>query len=621
MAKGLNWNHPNDNSLNPAVAKGPTARVNSGALHPDAGAPLSATGPNRGLTGYVYPTAGNITAVIGTTQAGNQGAVEYRIAAGMYHHEHWDKVSRKDAGVYIRTGEFATVLAIDDAEIVYYMKLDRRSKTDTNSGQGYSYSTGTNFSPTNNLDALGGNNFTNDFGTQAWIGGIHKASDSFAKNESAWGSTIMLKLKNPIRNNGVNHSYVLYTGLQPNDIGKLSIGSSVSAGEAIGSAARERGHSHGFGLYFVTVSNTGSLGCYTGSDATAMSDVMYSLLESCDSPTGYMSWNNSGSGSAPDSNGGGGGGDAGPTGPTIGEIATAAAFSTFFQMPSLMEQQEAIALTGNRSLMNDKPLLPFIEQIAAGSLRNFMSMPNGNFYAFYPDYFGGLGRHAYWKIKDIEIIDGRIDLSDDNLATHVFVVGDTSAVGGELGYGTIDWIDRINSAGVVNVFNAFMADFLNETPSNTKAPSGFKPSLAKKADAVAFLQKYGARPYYEEAPAVRSPIYETFLAYQRFCLLWAAQFRTTFEFTYMPELFPGGLVELEEHGIQCYVEQVVHSGSYESGFRTVATLSAPSAVKDKNGNPVHPDKAWVHAGMIRADIMGGAPSAKGSSDTPAKKAR
>jgi hypothetical protein len=292
----------------------------------------------------------------------------------------------------------------------------------------------------------------------------------------------------------------------------------------------------------------------------------------------------------------------GTSGADPGQIATAAAFSSYFTLPSILEMKEAILLTGQRSLLNDKPLLPFVEQIAAGSLREFMSLPNGDFYAFYPDYFGGLGKTAYWVIKDIEIIDGKIDLSDDELVTHMYVVGDTMGSESGIGYGTVDYIDRINTAGVINVFNAFMADFVNG-PSTSASESGMgsaKPSLQKKEDAIKFLQKYGARPLTEEVAAIRSPIYETFLAYQRFCYMWAKQFKTTFEFTFMPELYPGGIVEFEEHGLQCYIERVVHNGSYESGFTTTAELTAPSATRDDSGNPHNPDKSWVHAGMIRS---------------------
>ena len=314
----------------------------------------------------------------------------------------------------------------------------------------------------------------------------------------------------------------------------------------------------------------------------------------------------------------------------VGSIAKAAAFSTFFSMPGLFDTAESQALTGQRSLMNDQPLMPFIQQLSAACLRQFMSTPSGDFFAFYPDYFGGLGKTAYWLIDDVEVISGSIELSDDNLATHVYVVGDTfyEPSGMTTGSATVDNLDQIHTSGVVTVFNAFMADFLNgkDVPKNESADKlnvnkKAYPTLANYKDAIAFLEKYGARPYYEEQATVRAPIYEAFLAYQKFCLKWSEQFKTQFEFTFMPELFPGGIVAFPEHGLQCYVSSVTHNCSYENGFTTSAELMAPSAYKGADGNALDPDKAWVHAGMIRSwpttDAVG---KFEGATDTdPANK--
>ncbi len=291
----------------------------------------------------------------------------------------------------------------------------------------------------------------------------------------------------------------------------------------------------------------------------------------------------------------------------IEAISKAAAISSFLNLPGLLNRAESLALEGERSLMNDEPLMPFIEQLCQASLRNFQSMPNGNFFAFVPDYFGGLNhRTPYWYIEDIEIIDGHIDLTDDALATHVFVAGDTGVPDGQ-----IDQLEKMFTVGVVNVINAFMADFLNGIHSpqiqrmknDSEIPKQVQqkyekdlenyPTLAQKDKAIAFLKKYGARPYYEDAPMVRSHFFEMFLAYQKFCMLWSKQFLTTFEFTFMPELFPGGLVAFPDHGIQCYIDEVSHEGSYESGFVTRANLSAPTAL-GKSG------RKNVHEGMIRA---------------------
>lgn len=330
-------------------------------------------------------------------------------------------------------------------------------------------------------------------------------------------------------------------------------------------------------------------------------------------------------------------------GQNIESIAKAAAFSTFLDLPGFLDQAESLALTGERSLMNDQPLLPFIQQLCQASLRNFQSMPNGNFFAFYPDYFGGLNhRTPYWEIADIEIRDGKIDLSDDALVTHMYVVGDTATFSGMVTGGGNPITNEITTAGIVNVFNAFMADFMNgvanpalKQASGSTKPDGTKltdaqyqkeianiPTLADKAKATAFLQKYGARPLREDAPMIRSHFFEMFLAYQKFCLMWAQQFITTFEFTFMPELFPGGIVSFPEHGIQCYVDEVRHECNYETGFITRANLSAPSALRDKDGKATG-SRTNINEGMIRAGAFssvpggtnGGTPQAAGGRNT------
>lgn len=268
--------------------------------------------------------------------------------------------------------------------------------------------------------------------------------------------------------------------------------------------------------------------------------------------------------------------------------AKAAAFQAYLDLPGLLDQAESLALKGERSLMNDQPLLPFIEQLSQASLRRFQSMPNGNFFGFYPDYFGGLEhRTPYWEINDIEILEGNMNLSDDSLATHVYVVGDS--------IGFFDGItpeDMAASSGVTTLFEAMASNFI--TGLEPKGESKHE-TLSKKNQVLNFLKRYGARPFYEEAPMVRSGYYEMFLSYQRFCMLWSKQFTAEFKFTYMPELFPGGLIALPEHGIQLFIEGVSHEFDYENGFFTVAELSSPAAMK---GGPT-----GIHEGMIRGGAL------------------
>ena len=282
------------------------------------------------------------------------------------------------------------------------------------------------------------------------------------------------------------------------------------------------------------------------------------------------------------------------------------------ELPSLLDSAEAELLVGQRSLMNDQSLLPFVQQLCNAGLRQFQSLPDGRFYAFYPDYFGELNQHPpYWEIDDIEILDGKIDLNDDALVTHMFVVGDTvNPVGNSTPFST----RALNSAGIVTIFNTFMSDsILNRTQSRednrNKADKG--AADAKKEDwlkeepagmdltmdrneAALFLDRYGARPLVENMPMIKSQYYEMFLAYQHFLLSWSKQFSTQFTFTFMPELFPGGKVGFPDHGLQMYIEEVTHEFSYEDGFVTMATLSAPNVYGV--GSPLLPPN------MVRAIV-------------------
>lgn len=283
----------------------------------------------------------------------------------------------------------------------------------------------------------------------------------------------------------------------------------------------------------------------------------------------------------------GSGSDATGSGSSLDGNSTASAFATYLNFPSVEQTAEAIGLRGQKSLLNDVSFLPFVQQLTEASLRSFQSMPNGNFFAFFPDYFGGFGwRTPYWLIDDVEIIDGKIDLTDDYLATHVFVVGDAVAPGTG-----IDFSDRLLSGGVMDIESAFKTNFIKRPGDDSKAGLGVTSQM-NRDEVLRFLKKYGARPKTEEMPLVRSHYFEAFLAYQRFMQLWSQQFATTFEFTFMPEIYPGGIVGFPDHGLQCYVEEVVHSFDYEAGFTTQAVLSSPASMSTNSADD-------ISAGMVR----------------------
>ncbi len=257
-------------------------------------------------------------------------------------------------------------------------------------------------------------------------------------------------------------------------------------------------------------------------------------------------------------------------------IGTAASFLSQITFPSKEELVKAELFGGQKALMNAKPLLPFVQQVCQSTLRSFQSLPNGDFFGFYPDYFGELGvRKPYWKIYDIEILDGGIELNDEELITHMFAIGNTTWPAA-----VEPWVNEAR-AGVMTIFEAFTGDILHDTAEGGTGVGGKETKNFKETDAaVKFLQRYGARPLKEEYPMVFSTLYCCLLAYQQWLLGWSRQFSTPFSFTFMPELYPGGKVAYPQHGIQMYVEAVTHAWDYVDGFTTVAQMTAPSVYQE-----------------------------------------
>lgn len=278
------------------------------------------------------------------------------------------------------------------------------------------------------------------------------------------------------------------------------------------------------------------------------------------------------------------------------------AFTGQLEFPNVMETATSLLLTGQRALMNDVSLMPFVQQVANASLRHFMSLPDGTFYAFYPDYFGEFGHHEpYWEIPNLEIIEGGINLSDSNLVTHVYAVGDNTWPAVE------QFLNEIKSAGTISIFNAFGSNGVvntnilenknfNNVAGNEDEKKKGKKGKAKNVqltgvmdtkEAQDFLRRYGARPLVLDLPMVRSPLYEMIMAYQGFCRAWSKQFITPFRFTFMPEIYPGGKIGFPEHGLQMYVESVTHEWDTTTGYLTEAQLSSPSQYtrKEEKGNP------------------------------------
>lgn len=241
---------------------------------------------------------------------------------------------------------------------------------------------------------------------------------------------------------------------------------------------------------------------------------------------------------------------------TIAQIAASTSYGLGLVFPLVSDAAEAVNFTGKRALQNDVPLMDWVKFMCTASGRRFQSLPNGDFMAFYPDYFNWSKEAPYWIISDIETQDLTIDISDERLATHVFTTADSFSPNGQ-----IDLDDRLAS-----------------TVASVESMSTFRDliGVTDEFDGTKFLKRYGARPMTEEVPEIKNSFMQFMYGWMTFLKQWASMFYSTPTFTFMPELYPGGLIEFKSKDLVMFVESVTHNFDRESGFTTTASLMAPS---------------------------------------------
>ena len=231
-----------------------------------------------------------------------------------------------------------------------------------------------------------------------------------------------------------------------------------------------------------------------------------------------------------------------------------------------------------RAFITDVSVLSTLTTLSTMGLREFQSGPDGSFLSWYPDYFGLYGTAPVLSVYDIEIIDFSIYHDDTQLYTHIGVSGDPTSIG------SVSLVDWLMTNGIITIENNAILGLLFGTDPATISTS-MNSLLAQKIDintfAKQFLKRYGMRPYVDSEPMIRSELMEFMYALQEFLYLWSQQYATNVTFTFMPELYPGMLIEIADHGIQVYVQSVSQSCSRDGGFTTNAVVTSPTRIIGK----------------------------------------
>ena len=247
-------------------------------------------------------------------------------------------------------------------------------------------------------------------------------------------------------------------------------------------------------------------------------------------------------------------------------------FNTQFASPGI--DANTLALFGSpRAFVTDQPVLSSISTMASSGLRCFQSAPNGDFIAWFPDYFGQYGLNPTFELRNIEILMFQLYHNDSKIVTHFGVSGDQAGIGQSVLLA--DWLD---SQGIVSIQQTnFIASLLG-LPNGAALDALWPPSFSDN-----FLKRYGLRPLSQEVPTIRSHVTEYMYAWQQFMISWANQYNAELSMTFMPELYPGMRIKLADHNLEVYVQSVTHQGTRDGGFTTSAVVTCP-VTRDSKGN-------------------------------------
>ena len=274
-------------------------------------------------------------------------------------------------------------------------------------------------------------------------------------------------------------------------------------------------------------------------------------------------------------------------------------FSNAFS--SMQNVAEAEMLRGQRALANDEPVFNSIKTACNASMRSFMSLADGRFCAFYPDYYGlyeGCNATPFLELENIDLVNLTVTQSDKNFYSHVFVPS-TDYSGKTLSY--------IYSMGVVSIESdtaARVSEVAANSDSITSEVSDSVSAILSKLINIPegeewrytpkeLYRRYGARPAKgyslgslgsivdsmssesEDSSTKPQYILPFLAALYEFMYQWGQQNEVRLEITFQPSLFPGCRIKLKGFDVSFFVQSVSHSMSYESGFTTTASCICP----------------------------------------------
>jgi hypothetical protein len=275
--------------------------------------------------------------------------------------------------------------------------------------------------------------------------------------------------------------------------------------------------------------------------------------------------------------------------------------------PSSSSDPDAIlanSLSGVRALLNDQPLLPYLKTLLTSTMRSFCSAPNGDLIAWFPDYYGLWGTAAVMVLEPVELQNFTVTWSDDYLVTHQYATAgpDQAPPQVDLATGNVTGssipLAAATTMGIVTVEIPSVLYALLGVSTTAQAASNFSHWV---------LKRFGARPNLDQANHLQGLRAGFFYALYKFMQNWAYQYNANVPMTFMPELFPGMLIQIPDFDFQAYVTTVTHNFRFGDGgsFTTSANIAAPARLPksktDKNNVLIGLPMAGGYAPTVTGD--------------------
>lgn len=248
---------------------------------------------------------------------------------------------------------------------------------------------------------------------------------------------------------------------------------------------------------------------------------------------------------------------------------------------------ESYLLKGSNTglnMANDKPAIDYVDSCCKASMRAYMSLPDGSFAAFVPDWFGKMFPDSkYHNVIDIprhEVMKFKADFDKSSYVSHLFLTTNEALpdpYGLGITSGLNDLMKLLTSSGTVTM-QYQGANLLKLMDISSTGLDQNDPDALNK-----LMQRWGVSVKRESDEYIQNAQLTAISALYRFLQYWANCFTSTMQLTFRPEIMPGLRLHFADAGVTLYVKSVQHSWNATSGGTTNVTVVSPVTDQDRAG--------------------------------------